>query len=251
MNKLRLNYKTCLILALILSVSASAFSQVSNSIAADSLKIDDSEIKDRRFEDLKEKYSSDDFIYERTVETSGWWTRFKQWLSDFIKDLFNFENRREAEKAVDILIKTLGVILFILVIYFIVKAILNKEGQWVFGKSSDKSIIRINDLEANIQVVDLKKLIREAEQQNNFRLAIRYYYLLLLKMLNKQGLISYDVEKTNSDYYEEISSSGFRSDFSYASYLYNYIWYGEFDVDQNQFERAKQAFNRFIAALGS
>ena len=106
--------------------------------ANDSLRVDNSEIIDRQFNDLSEKYSGDEFIYERKVEASGWWTRFKQWLSDFFKDLFNFENRREAEEAVDLGIKIAGVLLFLLVAYFIVKAILNKEGQWVFGKSAEK-----------------------------------------------------------------------------------------------------------------
>ena len=36
------------------------------------------------------KYNGDEFIYERSVEESGWWTRFKKWLSDFFKDLFDF-----------------------------------------------------------------------------------------------------------------------------------------------------------------
>ena len=239
------------ILTILLQTSTSAFVQETGKTLTDSLKIDDSNLIERRFEDLQSKYDSKDFIYERSVETSGWWTRFKQWLSDVIKDLFNYENRREAEKTVDVLIRIAGVLLFLSVVYFIVRAILNKEGQWVFGKSSDRSVISAKDIEGNIQAVDLKALIREAEKQKNFRLAIRYYYLLLLKNLSRQGLINYDVEKTNSDYYNEIVSSSLRSDFSYASYLYNYIWYGEFDVDLNQFEKAKHMFNRVISTVSA
>ena len=212
----------------------------------DTLRLDDSELNVREFENLADKYSGDDFVYERKVEATGWWTRFKQWLSDFFKDLFNFENRRDAEKAVDLGIQIAGVLLFLLVAYFIVKAILNKEGQWVFGKSSEKSIIPVTDIESNIQAVDFKSLIKQAEQNNNFRLAIRYYYLWLLKALNSKGIIHYDVEKTNSDYRDEIQAEPIRNAFGYTSYLYNYIWYGEFDVTEPQFHKAKTAFNQFI-----
>ena len=215
----------------------------------DSLQIDDSNVSPRQFDDLKSKYNDESFIYERTLESSGWWTRFKQWLSDKIKDIFNLRNGQEAANATDIAIKTAGVILFLLVIYFIFRAILNKEGKWVFGESSDKNIIPVTDIESNIHVVNFKSLISSAEENNNFRLAIRYYYLWLLKDLTTAELIEYDVEKTNSDYYNELTSASIKEEFSYTSYLYNYIWYGEFNVDKDQFIRAKNSFVGFLKTI--
>ncbi len=220
-------------------------------IEADSLKTDNSKVELRQFEDLKSKYSEDIFVYERALESSGWWTRFKQWLNDFIKDLFNLENRQQAERVTDLIVEIGGVILFLLVIYFIVRAYLNKEGQWVFGKSSDKSIIPVTDIESNLQVVDFERMIDQAENQNEFRLAIRYYYLWLLKKLSKADLIEYDQEKTNLDYQNEIRSQKLKSDFSYTSYLYNYIWYGHFDVTRGQFKQARRAFDKLLKSLGS
>lgn len=215
----------------------------------DSLQIDDSNVSPRQFDDLKSKYNDESFIYERTLESSGWWTRFKQWLSEKIKDIFNLRNGQEAANATDIAIKTAGVILFLLVIYFIFRAILNKEGKWVFGKSSDKNIIPVTDIESNIHAVNFKSLISSAEENNNFRLAIRYYYLWLLKDLTTAELIEYDVEKTNSDYYNELTSASIKEEFSYTSYLYNYIWYGEFNVDKDQFIRAKNSFVGFLKTI--
>ena len=215
----------------------------------DSLQIDDSNVSPRQFDDLKSKYNDESFIYERTLESSGWWTRFKQWLSEKIKDIFNLRNGQEAANATDIAIKTAGVILFLLVIYFIFRAILNKEGKWVFGKSSDKNIIPVTDIESNIHAINFKSLISSAEENNNFRLAIRYYYLWLLKDLTTAELIEYDVEKTNSDYYNELTSASIKEEFSYTSYLYNYIWYGEFNVDKDQFIRAKNSFVGFLKTI--
>ena len=40
-----------------------------------------------------------------------------------------------------------------------------------------------------------------------------------------------------------------KEEFSYTSYLYNYIWYGEFDIDDAQFEKAKKAFTQFLRTL--
>jgi len=215
----------------------------------DSIPADNSSIEPRTFDDFKEKYNSDEFIYERNVENSGWWTRFKQWLNDVFMDLFNLGDAGQASKATDFALKIGGIIIFLLVIYFIFRAVMNDEGTWIFGKSSDKNIIPVTDIENNIHTTDFKQLIADAEQQNNYRLAIRYYYLWLLKSLTNAQLIDYDVEKTNSDYYNEITSKTIKDEFSYTAYLYNYIWYGEFDVNQEQFAKAKQAFVKFLNSI--
>ena len=218
-------------------------------IENDTLKVDNSTIKPRHFNDLKETYSDDDFIYERTIENSGWWTRFKKWLSDKFRSLFNIKNAGQASRMTDLAIKIGGVLLFVLVVYFIFRAIVNKEGTWVFGKSSDKSIIPVTDIEANIHATDFKTLIAEAEENSNYRLAVRYYYLWLLKKLSTAEIIHYDVEKTNNDYRNEIEALEVKKEFTYTSYLYNYIWYGEFDVNDEQFDKAKRAFVSFIKSI--
>ncbi|WP_299334077.1 DUF4129 domain-containing protein [uncultured Psychroserpens sp.] len=211
--------------------------------------VDTESMEKREYNDLKDKYNGNDFIYERSTENSGWWTRFKQWLTDFFKDLFNINTDARAADITDIILKVFYVVIFLLVVFFIVKAIINKEGNWVFGKSSDKSIIPVTDIENNIYEADFKSLIQNAEKENNYRLAIRYYYLWLLKTLSEAEIIDYDVEKTNSDYYIEIEKEEMKKDFSYTSYLYNYIWYGEFDIDDNQFNKAKDAFTQFLRSL--
>ncbi|WP_230937237.1 DUF4129 domain-containing protein [Psychroserpens luteolus] len=215
----------------------------------DSVYIDVEPINKREYNDLREKYDGSEFIYERTLENSGWWTRFKQWLSDLFKDLFNINSDAKAADITDIALKIFYVVIFLLVVFFIVKAIINREGYWVFGKSSDKSIIPVTDIENNIFETNFITLIKNAENNGNYRLAIRYYYLWLLKTLSEAELIDYDVEKTNSDYYTEIKNENTRKEFSYTSYLYNYIWYGEFDIDNSQFEKAKTAFTQFLNSI--
>lgn len=212
----------------------------------DSVTTDNKAIQPISFTNLKEKYNDNNFNYSQTKAKSGWWTRFKQSISDFFKNLFNIKNAGQASRITDISIKIAGVIIFILVIYFIFKAIINKEGHWVFGKSSDKNIIPVTDIAANIHQADFKSLIKDAEDNNNFRLAVRYYYLWLLKHLSEKEIIEYDAEKTNTDYQYEIKNAEISKQFAYTSYLYNYIWYGEFNVDQSQFNKAKHAFTNLL-----
>ncbi len=215
----------------------------------DSIYVDTAPIIKREFQNLTERYTGEEFTYEYSSENSGWWTRFKRWLSDFFKNLFDINSDTKATDVTDVILNIFFVVIFLMVVYFIVKAIINKEGRWVFGKSSDKTIIPITDIENNIYDTNFKVLIANAEKENNYRLAIRYYYLWLLKTLSQEDLIAYDVEKTNSDYYREIKNKRTQKEFSYTSYLYNHIWYGEFDIDEAQFKKAKNTYTQLLRTL--
>lgn len=216
----------------------------------DSLKIDRGSISPREFQAFEEKYSGEDFRYEtETAQGTGWWSRFKAWIRQMIKSIFNLNGQDEVLRAQNLIKQIGGVTIFLLVVFFIFKAVMNKEGRWIFGKSSDKNIIPVSNIEANIHNTDFNALIASAEAEHNYRLAIRYYYLWLLKGLSETGRIQYDVEKTNSDYQEEIHSAELKKSFSYTSYLYNYIWYGEFPVNQNEFDHAKTTFNALLNQL--
>ena len=126
---------------------------------------------------------------------------------------------------------------------------MNGEGQWIFGKSSDKKVINYEEIEKNIHLVDLEKLIKDTLKSGEKRLSIRYYYLWLLKKMAEKSIIEWDVEKTNTDYLYEIENPDFKSKFEYVSYLYNYIWYGEFELDDETFEKAKTAFEKTIQSI--
>lgn len=125
----------------------------------------------------------------------------------------------------------------------------NKEGQWIFAKSSSKKIINYDDIERNLKDIDFDKLIKDTLKSGDNRLAIRYYYLWILKKMAEKDIIDWNPEKTNSDYLYEIKSTTLKTDFSYVSYLYNYIWYGEFEVDQSSFENAKHSMEKTLQSL--
>lgn len=200
-------------------------------------------------ENFKKKYTDTDFIYEFKTPEKNAWDRFKEWLANFFKNLFSFADNKTSARFVEMLLRVIAILIVIAVIYMIVKAIMNKEGQWVFGKNSDKKIINYDEIEKNLHLVDFEKLIQSSLQSGEKRLVVRYYYLWLLKKMSAKQIISWDVEKTNSDYLYEIKDPAQKDDFAYLSYLYNYIWYGEFELDDVTFAKAKNAFEKSIKYL--
>jgi len=214
------------------------------------IKTDTSKVEKLEFEpSFKEKYDSDDFVYEEKTKEQNIWDRFKEWLAALFKKLFGFTDNKAAMGMVVIVIRVIAVLLILFVVYLIVKAIMNKEGKWIFGKNSDRRLINYDEIEKNLHLVDFEKLIKQSIQSGEKRLSIRYYYLWLLKKMSEKQIIEWDVEKTNSDYLYEIKSENFKKDFAYLSYLYNYIWYGEFELDEATFEKAKKAFEKSIQSV--
>lgn len=213
------------------------------------IAIDSTKIKSRSFTNLKEKYNDANFEYEPKAKEKNAWDRFKEWLSYWFGRIFSLSNEEASMSFVNIFLKVLAVIVIVFVIYLIVKAIMNDEGRWIFGKSSDKKVIHYDEIEKNLHLVDFEKLIKEAVKSGENRLVIRYYYLWLLKKLAEKEIIEWDVEKTNSDYLYEIKSEKLKTDFAYLSYLYNYIWYGEFELEEETLTKAIKSFEKTIKAL--
>ena len=117
------------------------------------------------------------------------------------------------------------------------------------GKKAS-AIVNLSEEEALIKEKDLPKLIQTAITDENFALAVRYYYLLLLKKLSEKEVISWQQEKTNEDYIKEISSNKkLHTDFEKLTYLYDYVWYGEFLIDQSKFTEAENNFKSVFAKI--
>jgi hypothetical protein len=214
--------------------------------------VDTTAVASRSFaKDFKKKYTDAAFVYENKTPEKNAWDRFKEWLAGVFRRMFSFTNNESSMNFVAVLLKVVAVLIIVFVIYMIVKAVMNKEGKWIFGRSSDKKLILYTDIEKNLRLADFEKLIQDALLSGEKRLSIRYYYLWLLKKMSEKQLIDWDVEKTNSDYLSEIKSHGLKEQFSYLSYLYNYIWYGEFDLDDDTFAKAKTAFDGAIKSIGN
>lgn len=198
---------------------------------------------------FKQKYKATEFQYEVTVSEKSAWERFEEWLASWLKKIFGLSSMDTSSKYVEYTLKTIAALIVAYVIYLIVKIILNKEGQWIFGKSTTRKILTDEEIEKNLIYVDFEKLLQETLKNGNNRLAIRYYYLWLLKRLAEKNIIEWHTEKTNSDYAYEIQSADLRKEFQYLSYLYNYIWYGEFEMNELTFLNAKTAFEKTLKSL--
>lgn len=197
---------------------------------------------------FKESYKSNDFDYVIKAQEKTIWEEFKEWLAYWINKLFGNFGAKNAMESANTLVKVIAILIILFVIYLITKNTLNKEGSWIFGKSK-KNVLQYEDIEKNLKNVDFKKLVADTINDGNHRLAVRYYYLWTLKQMSEKGIIVWIPEKTNTDYLYEIKSAQLKNEFEYLSYLYNYIWYGEFEMTIDRFEEVKKSFEQTIRLI--
>lgn len=131
----------------------------------------------------------------------------------------------------------LGVVLFLLLKFFLK---VNLKSSSVISKNNPT--VSITEEEELIKSKDISKLIEHAIQQKNYRLAVRYYYLNILKQLENKELIIWEQQKTNEDYIKEISQKNIQHIFTNLTRLYDFVWYGNFEISETEFARVELDF---------
>jgi len=187
-------------------------------------------ITQRKFkDDLNNTYHGEDFTYiEKTPEAPNLDSSPPNlsWLSGITDFL-----------------QVIPILIILLAVFLIARALINNEGSWFVGKSTNKAIEKLELVDEEIiQNSNLEELLSTAIQQQNFRLAIRYQYLITLKTLSENDFISLDKDKTNSDYLLEIQPPKHQKEFSYLAYIYDYVWYGQFSITATDFTDLQQSF---------
>ncbi len=105
--------------------------------------------------------------------------------------------------------------------------------------------------EEDIAEIDFQKHIKQALKDQNYKLAVRYQYLELLKILSEAGLIKWEPYKTNFEYLLEIKNLDIRSQYQKASLIFDYIWYGNFTIDEDDYRESNKEFETLKKQLHS
>ncbi|WP_128755245.1 DUF4129 domain-containing protein [Aquimarina sediminis] len=234
----------CLLFLIPFSVS----SKIQDSTATVSRELiydSDSSQKIQQFDHQKivEFLKQDDFDYTEYQEPDNWWIRLKKWLNQlwnkFISWVFGAD---EVTGFWAIVLKILPYVLVVGVLFLL---------GWLFMKVNPADMllekqqppqIELTEDEDIIQNQDIQQLINKALQQKNYRLAIRYYYLSILKKLSDQELIQWEAQKTNTDYIKELTDNHMQDQFKSITKLYDFIWYGNFEVNEKAYQKAEKEF---------
>jgi hypothetical protein len=192
----------------------------------------------------KEVFADKDFQYhEEAKESTNWLRAFFNWLIENIFGKMSFESGERVWKIV----KWTFIGLFIGGVIFI---LFKSKFRGLFrGESKKLSGASFSDLPEDIESIDLDKLIEEALQNGNYRLAVRWCFLKALQSMNQNKQIAWQPSKTNIDYEAELKNLNLRQNFNKLSYVFEYVWYGENQTGEKLYLSYKTEIEKFNSNL--
>lgn len=220
-----------------------------------SVKKDTSFIQKKTFseEAMKTYRSSEDFVYNEdysfTSALDKLFDTLKRYFLWLLEKLFGplfAKNVFDALPNRDIVIYTITFVLLGLIVLFFYKSKL----RFLFYKKSKKSS-STTFIEENIHEIDFHNEILLAEDQKKYRMAIRLQFLSLLKQLDTIDFIQWQSQKTNRDYVQELNDASIRSEFEELVSIFEYVWYGEFTPDVEQYKKAVAKFSQLSSTFES
>lgn len=206
----------------------------------------DNRVYPKHFEkDFQAKYDSNEFDYSLTKPKESLWSKIKRQFRKLVNAIFGDIDPNKTERYTRIIIWSISILIFGFVVYQLIRIILNKKGNYFFSKKNKNISIPAHDLEENIYEINFEERIATFENQEKYRLAIRYQFLSVLKFLTDTKQIHWNPEKTNQDYSLELKDNQQKQEFDELVYLFDYIWYGEFEIDKTAYNYFKQKFENF------
>ena len=211
------------------------------SSVADSTKLINEPINVRKpsATELESYRSQREFSYSKDLQpVENLWQKFWRWIAIKIGELLS-------KTSYDYFWRPLFYIFLIATIVFVVLKLFGVELRMFIKPDPVTVDVPYQLADENIYELNLDELSYQAAQQKNYRLAVRYHYLKVLKQLNDKGYIEWRTGKTNRTYATELSKGNFYRVFIMLTLQFEYIWYGEFNIDLVAFEKVKAGFITF------
>jgi len=183
----------------------------------------------------KKSLSVDKDVWEKTIEEIDYTETFKEL------------NKPKTENTPSLNydwsgLKYLFYIIVVGLVLFLLFKILNNLKVNPNIKKQDISIEAIEEIEEKIHEIDLQKLLEEAILQENYHVALRINFLIIIKLLSEQKQIVWAKEKTNWEYYSEIKDILKKDCFKQIILSFEPVWYGEHLLTKEGFEKLQPLF---------
>lgn len=192
-----------------------------------------------------EKFRRDpDFRYDRENEAMlSLWDWIEAWLRNRFGDAFKQVDGAIVRKAVNY---ALYAIVVISLAYVVIKLI-GADPRGIFF--SPKKRTAADAADEDIEQVDFEALIAQFMEKRDYRRVVRLLYHKTLKELSARSLIRWKIDKTNRDYCAELAGSPLLNEFTELTRIFEYIWYGNFDLAADSFSAVRDLYEGFYNRL--
>ncbi len=140
-------------------------------------------------------------------------------------------------------------IIVISVLAFFLYLLLRNKVFNINKKIDNKELYQVLDENADINDLDLDSIYAKVMNENNYKLAIRIRFLMVLKILVSQEYLRWEKDKTNGDYVRELSKTDFNPDFMHLVMIFERIWFSDIEINASDFGILNPSFTNFISKL--
>lgn len=194
------------------------------------------QIRYPNYQELKALRAQEDFKYSLDVQPrSSFWQRFWYKVRQFL-------NQVATAKSYNSFWKYVFYVLAIVIGLYAVLQILQVDLVKLFGRQATAIPLPYEMHRENIHEIDFAALISEAEEQGDYRRAVRLHYLFILKNLSDKTLINWTPAKTNQSYINEIQHPQIRQAFRQITHMFEYVWYGGSALKEADFATIRTSF---------
>ena len=214
-------------------------------MAQEGVHADSSALELRAFDSTKmEAYRRDiDFQYDRDRgPTKSLWQQFVDWFWRTIEELLSTKSGQATYK-------TILIVLSVAILTYVILRLTGMTRMGMFTRADGDLGLDYTVGQEDIHTLNFDEAIARAESARNFRLGIRLLYLQTLKKLSERQLIQWQLNKTNTVYAQELAQSGHGAPFRELTRDFEYTWYGERHVAEQDFDYLKEQFKQFNRQL--
>lgn len=194
------------------------------------------------YQDIIKRYESDDFVYSENIKDrvsalQRILSRISDWLGSLMPD-----NPYKFREEFGYLFAFLALIALAFILY---KILYNKNQYFIKHDQEKDELDTLAYVERNLMNSNLDPYIRDAIDQANYDLGIRYLQLLTIQKLAHGGHIKWKQSKTNTEFANEIQDHVLRQGFLDCTKIFDHVWFGKFILNASEFSRYKEIFDQY------
>ncbi len=182
---------------------------------------------------------------------------YQRWLDSLLRS--EEANMKKERKTRDVDLSALNgiftifkILLWLLaaavLVFIIYKLFLGKNALFLRNRKNIDAVMAVDE---QTSATEYQQLIKNAELEKNYRLAVRYRYLQAISDLSEKEFIRPGADKTNYQYISELKKHAVRAGTLFASLTvkYEYSWYGEYAVSEDLYAVLQRNFADFYKEL--
>ncbi|WP_439181709.1 hypothetical protein [Carboxylicivirga taeanensis] len=182
-----------------------------------------------------------DYQYSTNTDLLSWWQKFVRWLFSLLR----YGSGDLSLIGWILLLMGVAALVFIIVKLFGIPI----KGLFIFSKSTKVTQLEFALNNTAIDDEELEKMLKTFVNHHAYREATRTLFLLCLKALHRNSYIRLNAFKTDREYYYEVDNQQVKSNFLNLIKQYEYVWFGKFNINEQEFLKIQTNFDQFMKDL--